>query len=127
MLLSAELYRQIVDALRSDQGGDKEKRSAPRVGLRAQVLVLLDGKKRVNLWCRNISASGIGLMHNSPLKTGAEFIVCLPASGLAEPVFISCVVVHCERLATDTFSIGARIVRMLSSEEGAALGVAHAA
>jgi hypothetical protein len=126
MMLSAELYRQIIDALRSDPAGAAEKRAAPRVGLRAQVLVLLDGKTRVHLWCRNLSVGGIGLMHAHPLDAGTEFVVCLPASALSDPVCLSCIVVHCER-KSERFLIGARIVRTLSSEEAASLGVNNAA
>jgi hypothetical protein len=126
MTLSAELFRQIVDALRSDPTGEREKRNAPRVGLRVHVHVLLDGKPE-QLWCRNISASGIGLMHTRALTLGTEFVVCLPAAGLAEPVCISCIVVHCHRQAPERFSIGARILRTLSSEEAAALGITGAA
>jgi hypothetical protein len=124
MQLSAELYHQIVDALRSDTTRDRDKRTAPRVGLRAQVKVLPPLGVRApaeNLRCRNLSASGIGLMHNREMRSGSEFVVSLPATGLAAPVHIACIVVHCRKLAPDQFTIGARILRVLTSDEAAML------
>jgi hypothetical protein len=127
MMLSAQMFRQIVDALKSDAARDKDKRTAPRVGLRAQVtIVSVSGERRrsrsgvfnpIRVRCRNLSASGIGLLHSSEIRSGAEFVVRLDASRLETPVHISCVVVHCNKLSSDLFSIGARIIRVLSEDE----------
>lgn len=124
MNLSAELFQQIVEALKSDSGQGRDKRTAPRVGLRAHVTVLPAPGTRARserVRCRNISASGIGLLHNREIRAGTEFVVCLAASGLSAPVHISCVVVHCHKQGSDLFSIGARIVRVLTSDEAARL------
>jgi hypothetical protein len=124
MQLSAELYQQIVDALRSDSSRDRDKRTAPRVGLRAQVKILPPIGVRAPaelMRCRNLSASGIGLMHNKEMRSGSEFIASLPATGLAAPVHISCIVVHCRKLSPDLFTIGGRIIRVLTSDEAAML------
>src|SRR4051794_11245102 len=101
MELSAELFHQIVEALRSDVSRERDKRTAPRVGLRAQVTILPPLGVRApaqRVRCRNLSASGIGLMHTREMRSGTEFVACLPAAGLAKPVHIACLVVHCRKL-----------------------------
>jgi hypothetical protein len=122
MELSAELFHQIVEALKSDSSRDRDKRSAPRVGLRAMVTVLPPLGVRApaeRVRCRNLSASGIGLMHSKEMRCGTEFVACLPAAGMSKPVHIGCVVVHCRKLSPDLFSIGGRIQRVLTSDEAA--------
>ena len=124
MNLSAELFQQIVDALKSDSSLERDKRTAPRVGLRAQVMVMAAPGSRATterVRCRNLSASGIGLLHTRELRPGTEFVVCLAATGLAAPVHISCIVVHCHKQGSDLYSIGARIIRVLTSDEAAHL------
>ena len=120
MILSAELFNQIIAALRSDKQDGQERRTAPRVGLRAEVDVLIspDGRTpAVRMRCRDLSVSGIGLVFNHTLPAGHEFIVRLPATGATQTVYISCVVVHCRPLAKDLFAIGARTIRTLSDAE----------
>lgn len=129
MTLSAELFRQIVEALKSDDARDRDKRTAPRVGLRAQVTVMPAPGVRAKserVRCRNLSANGIGLVHTREIRSGTEFVVCLAATGLAAPVHISCIVVHCNKQGSDSFSIGARIIRVLTSDEAARLAAAAA-
>jgi hypothetical protein len=122
MELSAELFHQICEALRSDSSRERDKRTAPRVGLRAMVTILPPLGVRApaeRMRCRNLSASGVGLMHSKEMRSGTEFVVCLPAAGLARPVHIACVVVHCRKMSPELFSIGARILRVLTSDEAA--------
>jgi hypothetical protein len=125
MLLSAEMFQTIVDALRSDASRERDKRTAPRVGLRAQVTVLpapgATSAPPERVRCRNLSASGIGLVHNKEMRKGIEFVVRFEATGLATPVHVSCVVVHCNKQGSDVYAIGARIIRVLSSDEAARL------
>ena len=124
MELSAELFHQIVEALKSDVSRDRDKRTTPRVGLRAMVTILPPLGVRApseRVRCRNLSATGIGLMHSRELRSGTEFVACLPAAGLANPVHIACTVVHCRKMSPELFSIGARIVRVLTSDEAAML------
>jgi hypothetical protein len=125
MILSAELFQQIVDGLRSDRDPvHGERRTTPRVGLRAQVDVLLNPgapgppAPPVRMRVRDVSASGIGLLHNRELLAGTEFVVRLP-SGRAEQatVHIAYVVAHCRRAAIDTYTVGGRIVRVLGEDE----------
>jgi hypothetical protein len=125
-MLSAELFNQIVKALRSDDRSDRDKRTAPRVGLRAQVEILLKPGTRtppVLMWCRNVSANGIGLMYSKDVSTGSEFVARLPAGTNAAPVHVSCVIVHCKKAGPELYTIGARIIRLLSGDEATALAV----
>lgn len=123
MTLSAELFNQICEALKSDKGSEREKRASPRVGLRAQVEILLKPGTRtppVLMRVRDLSASGIGLVYSKELAVGAEFVARMPG-GLDGPVHISCIVAYCRKVASDTYSIGGRIVRVLSPEEATML------
>jgi hypothetical protein len=122
--LSVELFDQIVKALRSDDRGDGDQRGAPRVGLRAQAEVLLKpgtAMPPVLMWCRNLSANGIGLLHTKEVTAGSEFILRLAGDPHLSPRHLSCVVVHCKKAGPDLFTIGARIIRVLSHDEAAAL------
>jgi hypothetical protein len=125
MLLSAELFNQIIAALRSDQQSGEERRVAPRVGLRAEVDVLLrpvPGAPRVLMRCRDLSVGGIGLVYDHALPPGHEFLVRLPAARGQPAVLVSCVTVHSRELDEKLFAIGARVVRTLSTAEAALLG-----
>lgn len=120
MRLSAELFQQIVEALKSDSATARDKRTAPRVGLRAQVMVVPAPGRRAAprpVRCRNLSASGIGLLHKQDMPAGTEFVVRLEAKGLSAAAHVLCTVVHADKISPDLFSIGARIVRVLSFEE----------
>src|SRR5690242_11149426 len=76
LALTAELFDQIVNSLKSDIGRrTNEKRTKPRVGVRGRVQILpinADGTvaQKFDVWVRDVSASGIGILHNSPLSTG---------------------------------------------------------
>ena len=127
--MSAELFEQIVKALRSDAVTDRDKRCGPRVGLRVQVDIFLEpgtGRPVERMGCRNLSVGGIGLLHSREVRVGTEFVARLRASGVVHTVHISCVVLHCERAAQDLYSIGARVVRVLSSDEAALFAAAAA-
>jgi hypothetical protein len=127
MMLTAELFTQIVKALRADDTKGRDKRAAPRVGLRAQVEILLKPGTRAPsllMWCRNLSCNGIGLMHHRDVPEGSEFVARLPAGATTlAPVHLSCVVVHCKKASAGLFLIGARIIRSLSADEAKMLAV----
>ena len=125
MILSADLYNQILQALRSDRS-ERDKRCSPRVGLRGQVDVLLKPGTKTppqRMRVRDLSTTGIGLLHVRDVPAGSEFIVRFPARGGASsaPVHVSCVVVHCRKLGSDAFAIGGRIIRVMATDEVALL------
>jgi hypothetical protein len=118
--LSAEMFRQISDALKSDRSLVRDKRGGPRVGLRAEVAILPlggGGGGAMRLRCRNLSADGIGLLHTAEMRSGTKFIARLEAAGRGEAVHIVCVAAHCARSGPNLFSIGASFLGIISADE----------
>lgn len=118
MQLSAELYRQIVQSLRSDPRSSRnlEKRIAPRVGLRSKLTIArrLPGgapAAQISVWVRDISSTGIGFVTSEPLPMRSEIVALLPGA-LGESMSIIYTVVHCKELAKSLYSIGATLTRI---------------
>lgn len=117
MSLSSDQFMQIIRSLRSEPNNRRktELRSAPRVGMRERLLVIFhpedQGSRAVETWVRDMSASGIGIIHSQAVPHGARFIVQFPArSGKRLSVLYS--VAHCEQLASNLYSVGARLVHI---------------
>jgi hypothetical protein len=64
---------------------------------------------------RDISTSGIGIVHHEQLKLDEQFVVLLPRYGQTLPVM--CSVVYWEPLASGVFGIGARFERILADAD----------
>lgn len=78
MELSAELFKQIRDALTSTAGDAKEKRNSARVSLSVQVkLMLLPSRTTYSARVKDISSGGLGLLGETALAVGQRFIVHL--------------------------------------------------
>jgi c-di-GMP-binding flagellar brake protein YcgR len=61
--------------------------------------------KPLEVWTRDISAGGIGVVSPTPLPVGGNFVVRLPqAEGTA--VYLLCTVQNCTTLAKTAFVIG---------------------
>ncbi len=120
MRLSAEMFEEIVGSLRSDGRSSAEKRSEPRVGLSAEVLMISarDRVRRggIRMRVRDISHSGVGLYHSKRLGKEQRFIVELPTIR-DQPIWLVCVTAYCRRTEKDRYLIGARIKRVLNSAE----------
>ena len=121
MRLSAEQYEQIVAALRSDQGRkrSKDKRVAPRVGVRMQALVIPCTPTHVPqthlLRIRDISVTGIGLVHSEALLAGSYFLAGFQR-GNGETLLVLYRVVRCGSIGHRQFSIGASFDRLITPE-----------
>jgi hypothetical protein len=120
MQLTAELYQQIVRALRSDKRTIQDRRRYPRVGLRARVNIIpLDSRRKPMesqcVWVRDVSAGGFGLVVRQKLQPGQLFIVRLERRD-EEPLSLLCDVV--QSYANDR--IGSRILRPLAHLRSAA-------
>jgi hypothetical protein len=120
MRLSAEMYNQIVEGLKSDSHRDKDKRREPRVGMAGEVeFVTMDetGRRVAGLVkVRDISRSGVGLLFNQQLTPQQRFVIQL-ASGNGEPIWLVCTTAYCRRVEMGRFSIGARIMQLLRAEQ----------
>ena len=117
--LTAEVFKDVIGALRSDDNSNRvlDKRASPRVGLRTKLAIVagpggpLDAPP-VEVWLRDLSAGGIGIVQNREMERGAPFVAHLPRrQGPALRVLYE--VAHCKRLAKDLYSIGAKLSRIL--------------
>jgi PilZ domain-containing protein len=117
--LTAEVFKDVIGALRSDDNSNRvlDKRASPRVGLRTKLAIVAGPagafeQPPVEVWLRDLSAGGIGIVHNREMERGAPFVAHLPRrQGAALRVLYE--VAHCKRLAKDLYSIGARLSRIL--------------
>jgi hypothetical protein len=120
MLLTAQMFEDIVRSLRADLRTASDRRRYPRVGLRAKLnIVPLDQHRQPAPQCcvgvRDLSAGGFGLIVQQPLELGQLFVARLERRGDEEPLSILCEVV--QRYSNDR--IGSRIVRTLNPTEQA--------
>jgi hypothetical protein len=121
--LSSETFYAIIEALRSDNKGTKtvEKRQRPRVGLRARADIRVIGPHGpgdpVSIHVRDLSKSGIGLMHNAALPPGTRFVLCFNSKAEGESQKLMFRVAQCRSFGDGCFAIGARLC---SAEETAA-------
>ena len=118
--LTAEVFKDVISALRSDDNSTRllDKRSSPRVGLRTKLAIVTGPTgpfeaPPVEVWLRDLSAGGIGIVHSQEMERGTPFVAHLPRrQGAALRVLYE--VAHCKRLAKDLYSIGAKLNRILS-------------
>lgn len=121
MRLSAELFEQIVAALKSDTNRDRDKRGEPRVGMAGEATLVslgTDGKRAsVRVRVRDVSHSGIGLHHHAPFPLKHKLFLQLPSVGY-EPICLVCITAYCRRQGNPNgYCIGARISRVLKGEQ----------
>jgi hypothetical protein len=118
MDLSAEQFVEIVNAL--DGGGNdesgSEQRRQPRLGLRARatVIPLSEGSHpaAITIQVRDISAAGIGFLHDKKMSLDEQFALVLPRTG-DTPSVVLCSVAFWQPLARELYAIGARFIRVL--------------
>lgn len=113
MTLTAELFDQISTALKADRGGNRDQRGAPRVGLRAKtrivpMLVGDTGAAPIDVWVRDLSMAGIGLIAGHPLPQGSTFSIALPTRS-GEKIKLVYKVAHCNQASATVFAIGASL------------------
>jgi hypothetical protein len=131
MNLSAEVFEQIIAKVKTDACTHDERRSTPRVGIRATATIYLlkDDAKAVDalaVTVRDISAGGIGLIHSAPIKVGARFLMRL-ARVMDKPLPLVCVVRHCRALAGSTlYAVGAEFQKVAPAAPVEATDVATA-
>ena len=112
MKLSKEMLDQVVH-LKSDARGERDKRGAPRVGVRVGVDVYLEseeGERGVGVTVRDISAAGISLVHREAIAQGTVFAMRLPRRD-GKMMGLCCTVKHCRRVGDGVYSIGAEFTR----------------
>ena len=98
-----------------------ERRTYPRIPMQKCLAVIpyRDGEEGelMEVWMRDISQGGIGLVHNQPMERGDEFLIHLPEAGTEAKV--RCRVTYCAPLmgkaSQGLFGIGARFVEELAN------------
>ena len=121
MRLSAEQYEQIVAALRSDKARKRpsDHRQAPRVGLRMQALIIpctpTNQPQTHMLRIRDISVSGIGLVHTEAMLAGSYFLAGFQRAN-GETLLVLYRVVRCNAIGHRQFSIGATFDRLITPD-----------
>ena len=120
MRLSAEMYRQITAALKSDSHREKDKRREPRVGMAAEVeyVTVNEAGKRIagTVRVRDVSLSGIGLFFSQEIAKGQRFVAQLPSTN-EDPVWLVCQVAYCRKVDGGRFSVGAKLNQILKADQ----------
>ncbi len=114
MLLSGLEIQDIHDWFSNEQG----KRLKARVGVQGNVSLVRvndSGSLAASVKVRDISASGIGILHDTRLALDEQFVMLLPTRTHTIPMM--CSVVYWEPLAPGLFGIGAKFDRILSAQD----------
>jgi hypothetical protein len=118
--LSAEVFESTLRGLRGDAVHNRKYPRAPmRVKLRLYPVERLGVGKPREVWTRDLSTGGIGLLSPDHMRAGSNFIVRLPRidSGF---LCLLCTVQNCVEQAKGLFAVGASFVQIShSSAHGA--------
>ena len=111
--LTAEMFNQIVSSLKSDAGRRyNEQRTKPRVGVRGRVEIIIatpDGKEvPLEVWVRDLSAIGIGILHSAPFKLGSSFVARFLRHG-KPPLDVTYLVAYSKPVTRTLFATGGRV------------------
>ena len=108
MLIYAGQVSEMLRAIRCDRKVS-DRRRAPRVGLRAKVDMVTSPEHpaTAQVWIRNISLSGVGLLHNRKLAAGDTIVLRFPTADRTL-LSVPCEVIHCQSIPNQFFRIGAR-------------------
>ena len=123
MTLSAEGFEALLESVRkAEAAAAGQNRRAPRVGVRAQVLIVpiengVPGPQEV-VRVRDVSAGGLSLLRAKALRPGRQIVVTLPRTD-DRPTRIMCEVRHCRPVGEDLHSIGCMFLKAMGKLAGA--------
>jgi hypothetical protein len=119
MQLTRTILNDLLHSLRSNPKTGAEKRIQPRVGmrLRANLISTTSVDRPLEVWLRDISAGGIGILSNQPFPRGDTLKIILAES---TDDLIPCTVAYCRRVGTGLFQIGLKFAGDLAAEQSAA-------
>jgi hypothetical protein len=112
MELSAELFEQTIRLFKGDGSAIKnQRRTHPRVGIRCHIKIVpieagVPGEP-IEVWTRDISRTGIGVITSQKMKAGDRFVVHFPRADEAPPLGLVCTIKCCSQLSKGVYSIGA--------------------
>lgn len=110
--LSAELFESTLRGLRGDSIYNRKHPRAPmRVKLKLYPVERQGVGRPREVWTRDLSNGGIGLLSSDPMRAGTNFLVRLPKQ---ESGFLSllCTVQNCVEQAKGLFAVGASFVEI---------------
>jgi len=123
MIISAETFQAIIDSIRTDEPHKpRDKRAQPRVGFTGIANISLVGPganpRPFPVHVRDLSTSGIGLLHQIALPIGQQFLLCLKSAANpdSDTPAILCTVTRHRRVDDGLFTIGARFTRELEDK-----------
>jgi hypothetical protein len=114
MELSAELFRKTINSLRGDtKPGVAGQRQSPRVGIRCRlrIITIVGGKAgaAMDVWARDISRGGIGIVSSRRFAVGDRFVARFPRLDRGdEKISILCTVCNCTEIPQDAYLVGAK-------------------
>ena len=110
MLIYAGQVSEMLRAIRCDRKVS-DRRRTPRVGLRAKVEMVTSPEHpaTAQVWIRNISLSGVGLLHNRKVAVGDTIVLRFPTAE-RKLLSVPCEVIHCQSIPNQFFRIGARFL-----------------
>jgi len=114
MELSAELFRKTINSLRGDtKPGVAGQRQSPRVGIRCRlrIITIVGGKpgQAIDVWARDVSRGGIGVVSPVRFAIGDRFVIRFPRlDNKDEKISVLCTVCNCTEIPQDAFLIGAK-------------------
>jgi len=111
MELTAEMFEHTIRLFKGDGAVVKNQRRAhPRVGIRCRISIIpVDGGvvgQPIDVWTRDISRGGIGVLSSQPMKVGGRFVVRFPRPG-DKPFALVCTVKCCSQISQGVYAIGA--------------------
>jgi hypothetical protein len=111
MELSAEMFEQTIRLFKGDGATIKNQRRAhPRVGIRCRITIIPieahAAAKPLEVWTRDFSRSGVGIISSHKLNVGSQFIVRFPR-GDEKPLALICTIKCCSPLSDGIYTMGA--------------------
>lgn len=105
-----ELSAELLHSLSHLKGDQVERRTHVRAPLRLRLRITpFDGGtagEPFDVWTRDVSAGGIGILACSPMAAGRKFIVSLPRLD-EPPLYLVCTVRNCSEMTHRLYAIGA--------------------
>jgi hypothetical protein len=110
MLIYAGQVAEMLRAIRCDRKVS-DRRRAPRIGLRAKVDMVTSPQQpaTAQVWVRNISLSGVGLLHSQKLSVGDTIVLRFPTAD-RKLLSVPCEVIHCQSIPNQFYRIGAKFL-----------------
>jgi hypothetical protein len=110
MLIYAGQVSEMLRAIRCDRKVS-DRRRAPRIGLRAKVDMITSPQQpeTAQVWVRNISLSGVGLLHSRKLGIGDTIVLRFPTAD-RKLLSVPCEVIHCQSIPNQFYRIGAKFL-----------------